>query len=326
MKDILKNEILDVVINSKDNDIINYKISKILSKYDIRLASKELVPWSFELPACYKAFMVNKKIEGCSDLTLAQYKQVLEEMLRKFAKPVEQITKNDIVVYLFQLQEDRKICNRTLDSKRSVLSSFFGWISCEGYISRNPMQNIHPIKYDAKERCALTGDDLERVRMMCKDVREKAIVEFLYSTACRVSELTNMNITDVNFVTNEVVLFGKGSKYRKSYLTAKAKLYLQEYLNSRIDDNTALFVCSRKPHKRLSKTAVERIVKSLGKRCNLHLHPHLFRHTAATDALQNGMDITQVQRILGHCSLETTMIYAKVAQKDVAASHQKFIH
>lgn len=191
----------------------------------------------------------------------------------------------------------------------------------------NPCRAIKVIKYERKEREGLTAIELEKVRMAYKNVREKALVEFLYGTGARVTEACTIKISDVDFEKGEVWLFGKGSKHRKSYIKAKCALYLSEYLNSRDDKSEYLFVSERKPHNSLKKEAIERVIRNLGKRSDIgrELFPHLFRHTVATDMLQKSIPVTDVQRMLGHVSVNTTMVYAKVKNEDVKYNHRKYI-
>ena len=234
---------------------------------------------------------------------------------------------NDVKAYLYNFQKTRNVSNRTLDSVRSILSSFFSWASAEGYLEKNIMISVKPIKYRRKQRGSLDDYELEKLRSACETIRDEALVEFLYSTGCRVSELVNVNKEDVNIKDGEVTLIGKGDKERKSYLTAHASLALQEYLKSRDDDNNALFVSKVKPHNRLKKGAIEKIIGELGVKARIEkkVYPHLIRHTTATMGLQHGMDVTEIQKMLGHANIETTMIYAEVNQNDVKTSHKKYI-
>ena len=234
---------------------------------------------------------------------------------------------NDVKAYLYNFQKTRNVSNRTLDSVRSVLSSFFSWASAEGYLDKNVMISVKPIKYRRKQRGSLDDYELEKLRSACDTIRDEALVEFLYSTGCCVSELVNVNKEDVNIKDGKVTLIGKGDKERKSYLTAHASLALQEYLKSMDDDNNALFVSKVKPHNRLKKGAIEKIIDELGVKAGIEkkVYPHLIRHTTATMGLQHGMDVTEIQKMLGHANIETTMIYAEVNQNDVKTSHKKYI-
>lgn len=229
-------------------------------------------------------------------------------------------------MYLYNTQENRGISNRTLDGRRAAIHAFFEWAAGEGYVDKNPCRSIKNIKYERIQKKPLTDMELERIRQVCKTIREKAMVEFLYSTGARVTEACTVKKTDVDFHKGEVVVLGKGNKHRTTYLNARSKLLLKQYLASRDDDSEYLFVSERKPHGALKKEAIERIIKLIGERAELDrpLTPHLFRHTLATLMLQRGTPITEVQKILGHVNINTTMIYAKVADEDVKASHMKY--
>ena len=207
------------------------------------------------------------------------------------------------------------------------MSSFFKWANCEGYIPTNPCANIRAIKYQRKQRGHLSDVEMEMLREACVTLRDKAMIEFMYSTGCRVSELISVKISDVDFDKGEVLLFGKGSKYRTSYLNARAKILMKEYLLTRNDDSPFMFVTLRKPYRPLTKSAVENKVKNLGKDAGIQqkVFPHLIRHTTATLGLQRGMNITDIQRMLGHERVDTTLIYAKVADEAVKESHKKCI-
>lgn len=201
-------------------------------------------------------------------------------------------------------------------------------MAAEEYICKNPAINIPPIKYERKHKKAMTQLDLEKVRSACKTKREKAIVEMLYSTGCRVTELERLNISDVNFETKEVFLFGKGDKHRTSYLNAKAEVALKDYLNERSDENPALFVYDRKPHSRLKKSGIELIVKKILERTSdvsTHVTPHVFRHTTATTALDRGMNIVDVSKLLGHRKVETTMEYITTNSESVKNDHHNYV-
>lgn len=295
--------------------------------YDISKRNTEIAPYTGYLPECYKIYMVTKKIEGMSQKTLELYNMYLQDFFMFLNKDVKEITANDIRVYLYTVQQERGISNRTLDSRRSAIHAFLEWAANEEYIPRNPCRNIKPIKYERAERKPLTAMELEQVRAACQTAREKAIVELLYSTACRVTELERLNRSDVDFSKGEVTLFGKGDKHRTSYLNARAELALKKYLFSRDDENEALFVSERRPHERLKKPAIEKAVRQIGERSGIgrRLFPHLIRHTTATDCLIRGMDVTKIQKMLGHTDVSTTMIYAKVSEQNIKSEHKRCI-
>ena len=315
---------LDGKISS--DDIIKVKNILSITLNDYEFTSKSRALSCVVIPECLNIYLATKKIEGKSEKTIALYKLYLNEFIRTIQKPLENVVANDIRMYLYVIQESRKVSNRTLDSRRTVVCTFLNWCAAEGYIPTNPAINIVPIKYERKERIPLTDIQLETIRNACNTLRESAIVEVLYSSGCRITELERLNITDVDFDRREIKLFGKGNKHRTSYLSAKTVVALQSYLSSRNDDCEALFVTSRNPKRRMKKSGLEAIVRQLGKRCGMpFLHPHLFRHTVATDCLRRGMDVTCLQKMLGHSSLETTMIYAKVNDESVKESHDKYV-
>lgn len=318
---------LDGKISEEEMQLILQELQMFSNDYDIQKKETSVVPYEEQLPDCYRVYMVAKKIEGLSKGTLQTYKLYLEHFLLNVCKPIEEITANDIRVYLYSYQQTRQVSNRTMDGRRLVLNTFFDWCFQEGYISQNPCRQIHPIKYEAKLVEPLTGVELELVRDACRTQREKALIEMFYSTGCRVSEMARLQKADVDFRKGEVHLFGKGSKHRISYINAKAEVALKKYLLQRIDDNPSLFVSERKPYKPLAKEGIEAIIKKIGERSGIgrRVYPHLIRHTTATDALERGMNVAEVQKILGHEKLDTTMIYAKVCQENVKFDHKRFI-
>ena len=318
---------LDGKISEGDMATILQELQMFASGYDIQKKETSLTTYEPQIPECYKAYMVSKKIEGLSKETLKTYDLYLKDFLLYIRKPVREITANDIRIYLFSYQRENGVSNRTMDGRRLVINTFLEWCRTERYIDWNPCSQIHPIKYESKIREPLTGVELELVRDACRTYREKAIIEVFYSTGCRVSEMVNLNLSDVDFAKGEVRLFGKGAKHRISYINARAEVHLKKYLFSRRDENPALFVSDRNPHDRLKKTAIEKVVREIGERSGIgrRVFPHLIRHTTATDALERGMNVAEVQKILGHEKLDTTMIYAKVCQENVKHDHRRYI-
>ena len=298
--------------------------------YDIKKKETALTVYNSELPELAKTYLVCKKIEGLSNETLYNYKQQqLQMFFLTVQKPPDLVTTNDIRIYLYKYQAARKISNRTLDKYREFIGNFFRWATDEGYLQSNPANVIKPIKYEVKPREALTQMDLEYMRVACKTAKERAIVEVLYSTGCRVSELVVLRKSDIDWNTGSVHLFGKGHKHRTSFLNAKATVALQTYLNGREDDNEYIIVSDRKPYKQMHKEGIEKIVRTIARRASghvsKHVTPHVFRHTTATTALQNGMPVSDISKLLGHESINTTMIYAKVSTENVQAGHRKYI-
>ena len=331
MREKLENDLLLMLDKNMDVDLlrrIKPKIEIILSNYEVEKRKTEIILYGSDIPKTVETYIVSKKISGLSDKTLYLYKIVLEDFFRTVQKTPEKISVNDIRIYLYKYQKEHGISNRTLDCKRTIICSYFNWMAAEEYIYKNPAINIAPIKYERKHKKAMSQLDLEKIRLSCKTKRECAIVEVLYSTGCRVSELEHINISDVNFETKEVVLFGKGRKHRISYLNAKAEVALKDYLNSRVDDNPALFVYDRKPYKRLKKSGIEFMIRKMMKRTSgvtTHVTPHVFRHTTATTALDRGMSIVDVSRLLGHARIETTMEYITTDSNSVKSNHKNYI-
>lgn len=304
-------------------------LDQVAARYEIQPRELSLAVYNDGLPEVAKVFLVCKKIEGLSEATLATYMRTLKLFFQEMTKPLERITANDVRVYLFNYQQARNCSNRSLDKYRGYLSTFFGWAADEGYLQRDPMRTIQPIKYEKKPRQNLTQLELEYLRTACQTPREKAIIEFLYSTGCRVSELSGVKQTDVDWNAKSVHLFGKGKKHRTSYLNAKAEVTLRNYLATRDDDCEYLFVSERKPIKEITPAAIEKIVRNIYARTDgkisTHVTPHILRHTTATMAMQSGMPIVDISKLLGHEKVDTTMIYAHVASADVQTGHRKHV-
>ncbi len=273
-----------------------------------------------------KMFLAAKTIEGCSNRTIQYYRVTIEKMLDVMNQPIRKVCTEDMRSYLSQYQEWNGCSKVTVDNVRRNLSSFFSWLEEENYILKSPMRRIHKIKTNQQVKEIISDEDIERLRDNCSCKRDLAMIDLLYSTGIRVGELVNLDISDIDFEARECIVFGKGGKERKVYFDAKAKLHLQEYVQSRCDDNSALFVTLDAPFDRLKISGVEIRIRSLGRNTNLsRIHPHKFRRTMATRAIDKGMPIEQVQKILGHSQIDTTMQYAMVNQSNVKTSHQKFI-
>lgn len=271
-------------------------------------------------------FIAAKKIEGCSDRTVAYYKVTVEHLLKCIDTPIRKITTDEIRSYLAKYQEKSGCSKTTVDNIRRNISSFFSWLEEEDYILKSPMKRIHKIKTVQPIKETISDELIERLRDACLCKRDLAMVDLLYSTGIRVGELVRLNIDDISFEERECVVFGKGDKERKVYFDAKAKLHLQDYLKERNDDNPALFVTLDAPHQRLKISGVEIRIRRLGRSINAEkIHPHKFRRTMATRAIDKGMPIEQVQKILGHSQIDTTMQYAMVNQSNVKNAHRKYI-
>lgn len=273
-----------------------------------------------------KMFIDAKQIEGCSERTLQYYRVTIEHMLGSIDTPIRKITTDEIRGYLVDYQKVNNCSKVTVDNVRRNMSSFFSWLEEEDYILKSPMRRIHKIKTKQPVKETITDEMIEKLRDNCTCVRDLAMIDLLYSTGIRVGELVGLNISDIDFEERECIVFGKGDKERRVYFDAKAKLHLQKYIESRTDDNPALFVTLDAPHARLKISGVEIRVRELGRKLNIDkIHPHKFRRTMATRAIDKGMPIEQVQKILGHSQIDTTMQYAIVNQNNVKVSHRRYI-
>ena len=273
-----------------------------------------------------KMFLEAKTIEGCSMRTIQFYKDTVGRMLQTLTQSIRKITTEDMRTYLSEYQKINLCSKVTIDNIRRNISSFFSWLEEENYILKSPMRRIHKIKTNQQVKEVINDEEIEKMRDQCYCKRDLAILDFLYSTGIRVGELVNLNISDINFEDRECIVFGKGGKERKVYFDAKAKIHLQNYLVDRIDSNPALFVTLDAPYTRLKISGVEIRMRELGKRSLVNkIYPHKFRRTMATRAIDKGMPIEQVQKILGHSQIDTTMQYAMVNQSNVKNAHQKYI-
>lgn len=273
-----------------------------------------------------KLFLDAKMIEGCSPRTLRYYEVTIRHLLSNIVVPIRRVTTDEIRAYLVSYQQINNCSKVTVDNVRRNISSFFSWLEEEDYILKSPMRRIHKIKTKTVVKETISDEAIEQLRDHCSQIRDIAMIDLLYSTGIRVGELVNLNITDVDLEQRECVVFGKGDKERRVYFDAKSKLHLKEYLELRTDNNPALFVTLDAPYDRLKISGVEIRLRELGKSVGLtKIHPHKFRRTMATRAIDRGMPIEQVQKILGHSQIDTTMQYAIVNQNNVKNSHRKYI-
>lgn len=271
-------------------------------------------------------FLEAKKMEGCSERTIKYYKVTVEQLLNKIIRPIRRVTTEEMRKYLVDYQKINNCGKTTVDNIRRNISSFFSWLEEEDYILKSPMRRIHKIRAEKLVKNVITDEDIEKLRDGCTCLRDVAMIDLLYSTGIRVGELVRLNRSDINFSERECVVFGKGDKERKVYFDAKSKVHLINYLNTRKDNNPALFVSLDKPNDRLKISGVEIRLRQLGRKLNLdRVHPHKFRRSMATRAIDKGMPIEQVQKILGHSQIDTTMQYAIVNQNNVKAAHRKYI-
>lgn len=273
-----------------------------------------------------KDFLLAKKLEGCSNTTIKLYYDTLFNFIISLKKDIQKLDTPDIRNYLNRYYETHNISNRTLDNMRRIFSSFFEWLQDEDYILKNPMRKIKRIRVDKVVKKPFTDEEVEMLRDACTNIRDLSIVDLLHSSGIRVSELCSLNKDDIDLTRREGIVFGKGGKERVIYFDAKTKIHLMEYLRRRIDDSPALYVSLKYPYKRLQKSGVEILVRDIGIRAGVdNVHPHRFRRTLATSLIDKGMPIEQVQQILGHTKIDTTLIYAIVNQNTVKMNHGRFI-
>ena len=330
----LKTKVITLIKNSMKpfldkNQIfeLDNSLKKILKNFELIKINKNLtINESQENQELLKSFLAAKEIEGCSERTLAYYNSTIIKMLDSLNLRIESITTEDLRNYLADYKNNSNSSKSTIDNIRRVLSSFFSWLEDEDYILKNPVRRIHKIKTKKVVKEIISDENFEILRDNCNNIRDLAMIELLASTGIRVGELVNLNIDDVLFNERECIVLGKGDTERVVYFDAKTKIHLQKYLESRKDKNPALFVSFKKPYKRLGINGVERRIRELGQGANIKkVHPHKFRRTMATNAIDKGMPIEQVQRLLGHVQIDTTMQYAMVNQNNVKISHRKFI-
>lgn len=273
-----------------------------------------------------KMFLDAKRIEGCSERTIDYYSKTITHLISTIATPVRKITTEEMREYPAEYQKINNCSNVTVDNIRRNISSFFSWLEEEDYILKSPMKRIHKIKTKTVVKSVISDETIEQLRDHCAEIRDLAMIDLFYSTGMRVCELVRLNRDDINLECRECIVYGKGDKERRVYFDAKAKVHLRQYLDSRNDDNPALFVTLNSPHNHLKISGVEIRIRELGKSVSQErIRPHKFRRTMATRAIDKGMPIEQVQKILGHSQIDTTMQYAMVNQSNVKSSHQKIM-
>ena len=330
-----KEEMILTITNEMSNNLTNYQLELLKNVLIIQFQNIEITILTDEIKKkeeqntnekFINSFLSAKEIEGCSHRTISYYKENIQRLISKLEKPIKGITTEDIRNYLSNYKETNICGSVTIDNIRRVFSSFFAWLEDEDYIIKSPVRRIHKVKTASIIKETFTDENIEKMRDECKNIRNLAIIELLISTGMRVGELVNLNIEDLNFEDRSCVVQGKGNKQREVYFDARTKIHLMQYLNIRKDDNKALFVSKNKPHQRLSISGIELIVRKIGVKTDVNrVHPHKFRRTLATMAIDKGMPIEQVQKLLGHVKIETTMHYAMVNQNNVKISHRKYI-
>ena len=271
-------------------------------------------------------FCDRKKLSGKSDGTIQRYKYILSKVLGFINKPIKDITEGDLNLFIETYKRINKVSNSTLEGIRLCISSFFTWQHERGYIPKNPSRGVDPIKVPKTVKKAYSDEELEKIKQTCKNLRDKAIVEFLYTTGVRISEMTALNRSDIDVREKTIIVYGKGAKEREVYMTDVSCMYLSAYLYQRKDENEALFVSDKAPHNRLSASGVRSMLKKIGlETCIEKVHPHRFRTTCATNLLRKGMPIEEVAEILGHAKLETTRIYALIDKEKVKMDHRRYM-
>lgn len=327
MKEELITEVMQQMLAYLDNAQLK-QLKQVLAK---SLCQYEIVS---NIPALeiddsknlIEMFIAAKRIEGCSDKTLKYYRKTIDTMMLSLKKNVKHIRTEDLRLYLTEYQNKNQSGRVTIDNIRRILSSFFSWLEDEDYIVKSPVRRIHKVKAASCIKETYTDEELERMRDHCEELRDLAIIDMLASTGMRIGEMVRLNREDIDFTERECVVFGKGDKERIVYFDARTKLHLMEYLENRKDSNDALFVTLRSPHERITISGIELRLRELGKRLSIvKVHPHKFRRTLATMAIDKGMPIEQLQRLLGHQRIDTTLQYAMVKQSNVKIAHKKFI-
>lgn len=330
MKEELMNKIIQGMLLFLDNaqmghllEVLNYALFGYEVKKSDGIENEDIEQENIKI---LDAFISAKNIEGCSEKSLKYYRTTIEAMLATIGKGVLHVTTEDLREYLTNYQEEKKSSKVTIDNIRRILSSFFTWLEDEDYILKSPVRRIHKVKAATVVKETYSDEELEVMKDACDNPRDLALIDILASTGMRVGELVLLNREDINFEERECIVFGKGSKERIVYFDAGTKIHLQEYLDGRTDDNEALFVSLRAPYDRLQIGGIEVRLRNLGEKLELSkVHPHKFRRTLATTAIDKGMPIEQLQRLLGHQRIDTTLQYAMVKQSNVKLAHRKYI-
>lgn len=321
-----RNELIYKLLESMPQDQVRSVLSVLdstINDYDISRKPVSIIPVT-GIPDIVKYFLASKAVGNLSQSTLRIYQLRLIDFFNHIKKPFQDVRPHDIRSYLYYYQTERNASDAYRDNIRRILSTFFKWLTANEYLLRNPCANIERIKYQEAERIPLTSYELEELRWNCKTIREKALVDFLYSTGMRAGECCAVNKADIDWQNRSVVIRrGKGKKRRIVYFNAESELTLRKYLETRDDDNAALFVSMRRPHNRLGVRAIENEITKISARCETHSYPHRLRHTFATSGLHSGMPLHKLQALMGHAEPRTTLIYAKLDQTDLQLEHSR---
>lgn len=324
--DISMEEKIVIVLNEMSEYLSIAQMKKLQEVIISTFAENEAVKKDISNDEFLEMYLAAKQIEGCSERTINYYRATVEHLLSQINTSVRKITTEEMREYLANYQKRNNCSNVTIDNVRRNISSFFSWLEEEDYILKSPMKRIHKIRTKTVVKSTISDEGIEKLRDNCKEIRDLAMIDLLYSTGIRVGELVNLNIDDIDLEGRECVVYGKGDKERRVYFDAKAKVHLRQYIEGRTDRNEALFVTLDAPYDRLKISGVEIRLRQLGRKLELErIHPHKFRRSMATRAIDKGMPIEQVQKILGHSQIDTTMQYAMVNQNNVKSSHQKYL-
>lgn len=327
MKEKIISEIIREMISSLNNEQLSkLKTTLEIYLYNVSIEAKQEADTEKKEVDYLEVFLSAKRIEGCSEKTLIYYKNTIQQMLDSIGKSVCTIVTEDLRTYLAEYQKEKQSSKVTIDNIRRIFSSFFSWLEDEDYIIKSPVRRIHRIKAASTIKETYTDEQLESMRDNCDNPRDLALIDILASTGMRVGELVLLNRDDISFDERECIVFGKGDKERMVYFDARTKIHLQNYLDSRTDNNESLFVSLKAPYNRMKIGGIELRLREMGKRLNIEkVHPHKFRRTLATVAIDKGMPIEQLQKLLGHQRIDTTLQYAMVKQSNVKIAHRKYI-
>lgn len=320
---------LEGKISDQDLRLVRDTLQMVLTDYTVEPVCTEVVPYEYQLPDCYRYFLAAKTMDGrMSPRSRRQYQLCLEPMLRRMQIPVEQITSNHLRAYLMEISvkpDGTKLSAATMNQRKSIIRSFFAWLAEEEYIQKNPALRLHQEKVSRKPEAVFTDIEMEQIRAACTCLRDAAMISFLVSSGVRVTECVELKRSDVDLDQREAVVLGKGSKYRTVFFDGRAEFDIRRYLSSRTDDSPYLFVTRRKPYRDVDPGTVRLMMAKISKQTGIQkIHPHRFRHTMATDLVEKGCDIVDVQQMLGHTKIDTTMRYTHTSKKKVKAAHEKF--
>lgn len=324
----MKEKIIKNIIQKMQNTLNNKQIRKLenILSFELITLFNDMEEENKTNEELVNLFLDSKKLEGCSDNTIKYYISTIDLMLNTIGKNINEIDTNDLRNYLSNYQEKNNSSKVTIDNIRRILSSFFSWLEDENYIIKSPVRRIKKVKSPITIKETYSDEELEVMRDNVDNYRDLALIDILASTGMRVGELVKLNIEDVDFNERECLVVGKGNKERIVYFDARTKIHLRNYLDSRKDSNKALFVSLKAPYNRIGINGIECRLRGIGERLNIKkVHPHKFRRTLATMAIDKGMPIEQVQRLLGHEKVDTTLKYAMVKQSNVKTAHQKYI-